>query len=435
MTVAEFASLAPALGFDKLIASLSPSGFKITEVVVQQPAGFAKVADIVAKQPKTVVQNWMVWKAINGLNRFISDPTLDAILPRKEQRIGTTAEVTECLADLNVGLRFAMDRFFIEAAYSEMALKSTNTMTANIKAKFKERIDQLDWMSAESRARAMEKVDNMAENIGYQKSNPDVASAESVATYYQSLNITDSHFANMVEVLRHNRVKEYELLTGPVNRHDLPFPISDVNCFYDPDDNGVYIHAGFSQLPYFHPQLPDYANYAALGVVIGHEVTHGFDDTGRKHDKDGQKRAWWDNDTVAAYQERANCFVEQFSRFEVEVPGGMQNVNGSLTLGENIADAGGLNLAYAAWADERRAMPDVWDQDLPGLENFTHEQLFFLFFGNMWCSSFSPLANKADLEIDPHSPSSVRIRAIMKNSRDFQEAFSCPVKEPECVLW
>ncbi len=174
----------------------------------------------------------------------------------------------------------------------------------------------------------------------------------------------------------------------------------------------------------FHPSLPWYANYGGMGSILGHELTHGFDDTGREYDENGNHLPWWDNDTVAEFQRRAECFVGQFNNFTLDGPTGPLHVNGQLTLGENLADAGGLNVAYDTWIANRAAL----ELSLPGLQMFTHEQLYFVFYANVWCSTRTPPPG------DTHSPDMIRIKAMMQNSRAFKEAFNCSVKEPVCEL-
>ncbi|KXX83302.1 Membrane metallo-endopeptidase-like 1 [Madurella mycetomatis] len=429
----EFSATVPVLGFDKLVTALAGPERPITEVYVQQPAVFVELAEVITRQPKTVLQSWIVWKAINALRSFIDDPELEAIMPKS--KTGLPQSVV-CMMTVSESLQHAVDNIFVTVAYPEMAMKSTDEMTTHIRETYKQRIQELDWMSDESKTRAIKKVDNMLQHIGYQKSNPDVSSAESVATYYQDLNVTDSYFANQVAAMRKNTLRQYAMAATVVpDRNDWHKPASMVNCYYDPNDNAMFIHAGFSQLPYYHPQLPDYATYGALGSVIGHEISHGFDNQGRLMNEDGEQKPWWDNATVAAYEERAQCFVDQYSNFQVDVPGGKVNVNGLQTLGENIADAGGLSVAFDTWADQRKAKPDVWNQHLPGLEQFTLEQLFFIFYANVWCDSTTPRGLENQVENGKHSPSRVRIRGLTRNSRAFREAFSCPVRQPECALF
>ncbi|GAB1312665.1 Membrane metallo-endopeptidase-like 1 [Madurella fahalii] len=432
MPLNEFSATVPILGFDKVVAALGDPSHPITEVYVQQPAAFVELAEVIASQPKAVVQSWMVWKAIDRLHGYIIDPELEAIMPKTTTGLN---QAGDCINAVSGTMRYALDHIFVAAAYPEQAMESTDEMTTHIREKYKERIQALDWMSDESKTRAIQKVDNMVQQIGYQKSNPDVSSAESVAAYYQDLNVTDSYFANRLAGLRHKTLKEYATAMVTPDRTDWGSPATEVNCYYQTSDNVMYIHAGFSQLPYYHPQLPDYATYGGLGSVIGHEISHGFDNQGRKLNENGEQKPWWDNATVTAYVERAQCFVDQYSQFQVDVPGGKMNVDGQRTLGENIADAGGLSVAFDTWADQRKAKPDVWNQQLPGLELLTPEQLFFVFYANMWCNSLTPAALQTWVETKHHSPDNVRIRGLTRNSRAFKAAFSCPVREPECALF
>lgn len=224
-----------------------------------------------------------------------------------------------------------------------------------------------------------------------------------------------------------------------------------VNAYYSGVENEIAFPAGILQPPLFSAELPAYINYGGFGSIAGHELSHGFDDQGRKLDASGRNRHWWTNATVAEYTKRAECFVDQYDGFSVTGAGDKQlNVSGNLTLGENIADAGGVSISFAAWQAKYNASSvttknsvegEGKEKDnllLPGFENtvFTSpERMFYLAFGNMWCTKATPAALTRNVLTDTHSPGNIRIRGTLENSRGFLEAFDCPVKEPKCELW
>lgn len=206
-----------------------------------------------------------------------------------------------------------------------------------------------------------------------------------------------------------------------------------VNAYYQPAGNEIVFPAAIMQFPVFGGGFPGYVNYGAFGSVAGHELSHAFDNNGRHYDPNGHYADWWTNHTVEEFTKRADCFVEEYSKFTVVGTNGPVHVNGELTLGENIADAGGLSASWNAWKARRQDYPD---QDLPGLDYFTQEQLFYLAYGNFWCSKYTKAALTRGILTDPHSPNMWRLQgAAMMNSRGFKEAFNCPVKEPTCELW
>lgn len=432
-TLAELGESAPALAFDKLIAALTPAGKTPAVILLDEPDYWPELSDIITNHSKAALQGFIIWQTVTRLAEFTDDPELHDLL---SIRFNPAFEDWDmCIQHTGTTLRHVLDSYYVKATYPDLTMQAADKMTTNIRKAFTNRISELDWMSPESKKRAIKKAENIVQNVGYPTENPDLRSAESVAEYYTGINITDDHFSNMVAGLRLQTVKGYAEAANPPNLKRMD-DITMVNAFYMPSGNFITIPAGISQLPIFHHHLPLYALYGGLGAVIGHEITHGFDNSGRVWSEDAEREVWWDNSTIENFEDRAQCFVDQYSNFEVEVPSGTANVDGEATLGENLSDAGGLRATYNAWAEERKNMPDVWDQSLPGLEGFTHEQLFFLFYGNMWCDATSKemMVNRVGPG-NVHSPPEVRIKGAAENSKAFREAFKCKVKEPACELF
>lgn len=208
---------------------------------------------------------------------------------------------------------------------------------------------------------------------------------------------------------------------------------STVNAYYNPPGNEIVFPAGIMQFPVFDVNVPAYMSYGAFGSVAGHELSHAFDSTGRHYDQNGNYTDWWSNSTIDSFRERAECFVDQYANFSV--PGTDDkplHVNGRLTLGENIADAGGLSASYQAWKRRAHKKPN---QDLPGLEHFTQDQLFFVTYSNWWCGKSRKENAINRIYTDPHAPKWARILGTMANSREFRESFQCKDKKPTCQLW
>lgn len=372
-----------------------------------------------------------MWKTIGTFARAVASPDLWTALgiePRGERW-------EECVDSADSMLRHILEHYFVSATYPDASLAAAEKMTTNIRKQFEKRIATLDWMSAESKTRAVKKAENIQQNIGYPRENPDVRSATALASFYSNLTLSPtSHFTNLLLTRQHTTLLSFATIASPPDRKNMD-NIADINAFYTPWTNSITIPAGISQLPIFHPSLPLYATYGTLGSVIGHEITHGFDSNGRRWSEDAERETFWDNSTIGAFSKRAQCFVEQYGAFEVAGAGGvMKKVDGLATLGENLSDAGGLRAAYDAWVAERKAMPDSWDQKLPGLEKFTSEQMFFIAYASTWCDTPSPERMERIL-VDEHAPSVMRIRGGAQNSRAFREAWKCKVKEPVCELF
>jgi endothelin-converting enzyme len=432
VSLAEAGAAAPALGLDKLVAAMTPAGKTPAEIMLAHPEFWPEFSAVIANHSRAAVQGYMAWRSITALVVYTDYPELWSLLGLQTNG----PQWHRCLENVDAQLRHVLDHYYISAAYSDQARQAADKLTTNLRNQLKKRLSEIDWMSTEDKRRAIQKADNMLQNIGYPTTKPDLRSPDSIASFYAGLNLTStSHFTNMLSARRHTTLQSYSTVLDAVNRDYYGFSISPANALYEPTLNMIFVPAGISQLPLFHPELPDYVLYGGVGAVIGHEITHGFDDSGRKFDENAEYRQWWDNDTIAGFHHRADCFVKQYSQYEVDVPGGGKvHVDGNLTLGENLADAGGLHTAYDAWVAERKAMPSAWDQDLPGLGQFTHEQLFYLVWGNLWCSSLSP-AMVANSLTDVHSPDRVRLLANPMNSRGFLEAWKCKTKEPVCELW
>ena len=228
----------------------------------------------------------------------------------------------------------------------------------------------------------------MTPMIGYSAVSPNVMDPKALRDWYADLKISDSYFQKKLEAHKFNFKMKWTVLFKPVdpNRWDNTMPTADGN--YDPLRNQIFFPAGRMQMPLFAYGLPEYASYGGFGSLAGHEVTHGFDNNGAKYDETGRLRDWWDNATWTSFNLRAQCFVDQYAKFTVPGLGPNQtiHVKGKQTLGENIADAGGLSTSFAAWQKRSKSNPNP---GLPGLEHFTNEQLFFLAYSNTWCGKFA----------------------------------------------
>lgn len=252
--------------------------------------------------------------------------------------------------------------------------------------------------------------------------------------YYKDVKVhKDTFFQNVVEMTRAQVAKEWSAYGKPVDRNEWGMTVPTVNAYYNPPGNEIVFPAGIMQFPVFDAEVPEYLSYGAFGSVSGHELSHAFDSTGRHYDQNGNYTDWWTENTVKEFTKRADCFVEQYHNYTIDGPDGKAlHVNGKLTLGENIADAGGVAAAFSAWSKRAAEKPNEY---LPGLDYFTHEQLFFVNYANWWCGATRKETAVNRLYTDPHAPKWARILGTMANSRDFNEAFQCKKKEPVCELW
>ena len=264
--------------------------------------------------------------------------------------------------------------------------------------------------------------------------SPNIMDPSSLHDFYSSVGVSpDTFFANALAMDRLDVAREWSSLGKPVDRDQWDMSVPTVNAYYNPPGNEIVFPAGIMQFPVFDVKVPQYLSYGAFGSVSGHELSHAFDSTGRHYDQNGNYTDWWTKSTVQGFKERADCFINQYSQYSVPGPNGEPlHVNGKLTLGENIADAGGVTAAFGAWKKRQAETPN---EDLPGLSHFTQEQLFFVNYANAWCGKSRKETAINRIYTDPHSPKWVRILGTMANSKDFRESFKCAERKPTCELW
>lgn len=336
------------------------------------------------------------------------------IEPRWKRCVDAT---DEALGDL-LGMAFVERRFGGDSKPAAIA------MIRGIETALERAFPSLAWMDETTRARATEKLAAVTNKIGY----PDVPKD------YASLTVKRwEHFGNRMAAAREEFRREFSKVGGPVDRTEWSMTPPTVNAYYNPLANEMVFPAGILQPPFFHRDFPRAMNYGAMGMAMGHELTHGFDDQGRKFNPKGALIEWWDPAAAARFQERAQCVESLYGGYEVE-PG--LRLNGAQTLGENIADLGGLKEAYhayKAWEAEAGAPKPA----VPGLSS---DQLFFVGFAQAWCEMMTPEYARYLQSVDYHSPGRYRVRGAVSQSKEFAQAFACAENTPmnpatKCEVW
>jgi endothelin-converting enzyme len=440
MSVQETAKLAPQLGLEQILEAFVPKDYKLRNMITSFPEYLKSVSTILDKTPRVTLQAYFVWRATQSLAGAVESDDLKPYTQFINLLQGKDADATPerwrtCVAHVKGTLGWYLSRFYIEAAFSAKAKDLGNGIIKDIKDQFISRIKTLDWMDDEVKDLAIKKVNKIVQKVGYPDASPDIMDPKGLRDYYKGLNVSSSFFDNVLASRKFASDQSWNDLGKPTDRAQWAMYSPEVNAYYNPPGNEIVFPAGIMQFPVFGEELPSYINYGAFGAVAGHELSHAFDNSGRHYDVDGKYANWWTNDTINAFEDRAECFVDQYSKFTAPGPNGTTlHVNGRQTLGENIADAGGLTAAYDVWQKHRESYPD---KDLPGLaEYFTQEQLFYIAYGSFWCSKYTDSALQRTIVTDPHSPNYARIEgAAMQNSRGFREAFGCKQKEPVCELW
>ncbi|XP_039293424.1 neprilysin-11 [Nilaparvata lugens] len=315
----------------------------------------------------------------------------------------------------------------------EKTKKEVNEMIDNIQSSFYYYVSNAQWIDAETKKAIIEKGKVIRRNIGFPEW---VMNKEDIDLYYENLTVTeDEHMYNFLRVVQMANKNMYATLYTINNYTSAEFDPREVNALYIPQENSITIPLGMLQFPFFHTGL-DALNYGSLGSIIGHELTHAFDITGRKYDKDGNVNQWWTNSTIEKYTERISCFIKQYDDYWIE--DAEEYLNGTLTLGENLADNGGLKDAYFGF-QRRKEEKGYQEKYLPGLEEYSTNQMFYIGFAHEWCENWTPKSIKWGLG-DEHAPNYIRVMASVSNSKDFAEVWKCPKQtemnpNTKCQLW
>ncbi|KAK4235214.1 hypothetical protein C8A03DRAFT_18009 [Achaetomium macrosporum] len=438
MSLKNASALTPRIDLANIISGLS-AGQEVNRVIVTAPKYMKDLQTILEETDESVLQNYFVWKAVQAFYRYVDSPVLKPYKRFVNELAGKDPESEPerwrtCVAHVDDGLGWILSRFFVEKAFSAAAKDFGDLIVSDIKDQFVKKLKAVDWMDDETTSKAIEKVHNIVQKIGYPTKSPNIMDPESLASFYSSVNISsDTYFANALSMSVFEVAREWSALGKPVDRDQWDMTVPTVNAYYNPPGNEIVFPAGIMQFPVFDVDVPAYVSYGAFGSVAGHELSHAFDSTGRHYDQNGNYTDWWNNATVKAFEERAECFVDQYSNYTVPGPDGKPlHVNGRLTLGENIADAGGLSASFQAWKVRASQKPNA---HLPGLEYFSQSQLFFVSYANWWCGKSRPDTAINRIYTDPHAPKWARILGTMANSRDFRESFKCANTKPTCELW
>ncbi|KAF1913108.1 hypothetical protein BDU57DRAFT_541780 [Ampelomyces quisqualis] len=431
-------ALLPEISFSRLIKAFAPSNYNVSDVIVYTPEYFPKVSSILKNTTSETIDAYLAWVLIQTWAGRLSDDVnapyrrLQNELQGKDPKAAPERWRT-CFAEVDANLPWIESAFFVREAFSPEAKTYGERIITDIEDVFMAKLKTYQWMGADVKEKAIRKVQNMVEKIGYPDISPNIQDPKALFDLYAPLNVTHSFFENGLAFNDFSLKRSWSDLSHPTDKNRWFMTAPTVNAYFNPPSNEIAFPAGIMQQPLFNLDLPEYVSYGAFGAIAGHELTHAFDSSGSHYDENGAYRDWWDKATLAAFENKTQCFIDQFSKYTITTPAGEPlHVNGDLTKGENVADTGGLSAAFTAWQKRNNAKPN---QLLPGLEEYTAEQLFYLAFGGVWCGESRRAEAVRRIYSDPHSPPSVRILGTVANQRGFKEAFKCPIKEPTCELW
>lgn len=426
MTVAQLRELAG--GFDW------PTYFKTigvppnTDVNVTSP-GFFKAMNLqLTSVPLTDWQTYLRWHLINNTAQQLPAKFVDEDFNFKGKVLQGSKENLprwkRCVAGTDRVLGEALGEVYVKKAFPPTAKARALEMVRNLEAALKTDITTLSWMSEPTRKQAIVKLDAFLNKIGYPDKWRD----------YSSLEVDrSSYLANRFRAGAFGKRRDLNKIGKPVDRMEWMMSPPTVNAYYNPQINEIVFPAGILQPPFFDAEADDAFNYGGMGSVIGHEMTHGFDDQGSQFDSTGNLANWWSEADLKSFKERAQCVIDQFNSFEVEK--GL-NQNGKLVAGESIADLGGLVVAYAAFQKAMEGKPRVT------IDGFTPEQRFFLGYARGWATNMRPELKRMLATIDPHPLAKFRVNGPLANMPQFAAAFQCKASDAmvrdeakRCVIW
>jgi len=408
MTLDEVKTLCPDILWDKFFATMGITDLK--QLDFGHPDQLKEINNVLATVPVEKLKSLLEWKTISSAASYLSDETRDAqfdffgkvISGRKEQQ----PRWKRAIGVVNGSLGEAVGEMYVKKYFPAEAKERMVNLVKNLQVALGERIMAQDWMSDSTKAAAIEKLNAFYVKVGYPDKWKD----------YSSLEIADdSYLANV------RRISEWEMrdmvarnYNKPVDRDEWFITPQTVNAYYNPTTNEICFPAAILQPPFFDMAADDAFNYGGIGVVIGHEMTHGFDDMGRQFDKEGNLRDWWTAADAERFQQRAQVMDDFFSNIEV-LPG--LKGNGKLTLGENLADHGGLMVAFQAFKNATAAAP------LADKDGFTPEQRFFLAYANLWAGNIREAEIHRRTKSDPHSLGEWRVNGALPHIDAWYEAF------------
>ncbi|KAF4101555.1 neprilysin-like isoform X1 [Onychostoma macrolepis] len=407
------------------------------EVIVYAPNYFKRLNTVLAKYTKRDVQNYMVWRFIMNLVVGLSRTYRETRKAFRKAIYGTTSEPAvwrQCAIYVNNNMENAVGRLYVEEAFAGDSKDMMDEMITNIREVFVSNLDDLAWMDAETKKAAEEKARAIRERIGFSEN---IMNNTCLDQEYRDLSYSaEEYFENILKNLEFGQKKRLKKLRIKVNKEEWITGAAVVNAFYSSSRNQIVFPAGILQPPFFGKGQPWSLNYGGIGMVIGHEITHGFDDNGRNFDKDGDLKDWWTPSSTQKFHELSKCIVDQYGSYSWDLANG-QNLNGNNTLGENIADNGGIRQSYQAY--QNYVKKHGKEALLPGID-LDHEQLFFLNFAQVWCGTHRPEHAVNSIKTDVHSPGKFRVLGSLQNFPEFAKAFQCQkntnmVPEKICRVW
>jgi putative endopeptidase len=430
MKAAELETLAPSIPWQAYIAEtgLAP----VPSLNVGSPGYFKTLDELLKTAALDDWKSYLRWHVIRAAAPRLSSAFVNEEFAFSGKTLTGAKQLQprwhRCVAATDMGLRDLLGKPYVEATFGEDGKKRMLAMVNALKGAMDEDLSKVPWMDDETRGRAKAKLDAFGTKIGYPDKWMDTS----------GLKVDRGSFLeNARRVARFHFDHELAKVGKPVDKTEWRMSAPTVNASYSPQYNQITFPAGILQPPFFDKAMDDAPNFGGIGAVIGHEISHGFDDQGSQFDKDGNLKSWWTEKSNAEFKKRTSCVERQFSDY---VAIDDLHVNGKLTLGENIGDLGGLKIALAALKKTAAGKPPA--EMAAKIDGFTPEQRFFLGWATVWCRNATPEQQRLQVNTDPHAPAQFRVNGPLSNMKEFQAAFACPQDAPMvrkalevCEVW
>jgi putative endopeptidase len=414
MTMAELEKLTPGFPWPAFFAAQNAP--PISAIDVGQPEFFSAMNKLFSTIPVADWKTYLRWRLVHTSAPALNTPIVKENFTYDKVFSGATEMLPRwkrCLNSSDDRLGELLGQEYVKANFTPEAKARALKIVMNLVSELHDRIQHLDWMSAPTKTQALAKLAAFTKKIGFPDKWKDYSTLRvSAGQYLQNVRASDQWAA----------ARDWNKIGKPVDRGEWGMTPPTVNAYYNPQLNEIVFPAGILQPPFYNPDWDDAVNYGAMGAVIGHEMTHGFDDQGRQFDKDGNLKDWWAKEDAAKYTVQAQKVVKQFDSYTVL--DSATHVNGKLTLGENIADFGGLTVAYAAMEKAIGSGPH------PKIDGFTPEQRFFLGWAQVWRQVYRPQSLRTQVNSNEHAPSIWRVNGPLSNMPEFKAAWGCKDGDP-----
>jgi putative endopeptidase len=425
MTPKDLPGLTPGFQWNVFFTESAAPAFE--KINTANPEFFKQLTGILDQTSLEDLKTYLTWRVLVDMASSLPKPFVEENFQFFGKTLTGTPEIQprwkRCVTETDSALGEALGKKYVEAAFSGPAKGRALELVHEIEASMEQDIQSASWMTDATKKQALAKLSAVSNKIGYPDAWRD----------YSSVAIRRDDFAgNQFRAAEFEYRRNLNKIGKPVDKNEWNMTPPTVNAYYNPPENNINFPAGILQPPFYGAKFDDAVNYGAIGVVVGHELTHGFDDQGRRYDGAGNLRDWWTPEDAANFTQRADCIVAEYGGFS---PVDGVKLNGKLTLGENAADNGGLQLAYAA------LMHDLANHVLPAKQDgFTQPQLFFIGYAQIWCQNTRDPEARRRAVVDPHSPGEFRVNGVIQNTPQFQQAFSCKagdrmVAPKACRVW